>query len=110
MKTVTILSSAVAILAATSAYASSMPQTHEPGAPTKQGKYCWTSTNEYGAGWWHRCGDLQQIRGRGRGRVTIVTPKDPPPPPPPTIASLAGEDDGSGDGGGGGGGGGDGGR
>lgn len=101
MKTVTILASAAAILAATSAYASSMPQTHEPGAPTNQGKYCWTDTNEYGAGWWHHCGDLYQTRGRSRGIVAIVTPRDPPPPPPPTIASMAGEDDGGGNGGGG---------
>jgi len=108
MKIVTILASAVAILAATSAYASSMPETHEPGAPTKQGNYCWTSTNDYGAGWWHRCGDLQQIKGPSRGRVIQV----PPPPPPRTYSVLSemnevdGSGDGGGDGGGGGGGGG----
>jgi len=108
MKTVMIFASAVAILATTSAYANPMPETHGPGAPTRQGNFCWTSTNDYGAGWWQRCGDLQQIRERGRGRVIQIP--DPPPPPNYNEFSEMNDVDGSGDGGDGGGGGGGGGK
>jgi hypothetical protein len=104
MKTVAIFAAAAAIMATTSAYANPMPETHEPGAPTRQGNYCWTSTNEYGAGWWQRCGDKNQFRGRGRSIVVQIP--DPPPPPTYNVIGEMNEVDGSGDGGGGGGGGG----
>jgi hypothetical protein len=107
MKTVAILTAAAAIMAATSAYAS-VPETHDAGGPIKQGKFCWSATNSYGAGFWHRCGDVPRT---GRTRGIVVQIPNPPPvytPPPPVYSTVGGMNDidGSGDGGGGGGGGG----
>jgi hypothetical protein len=105
MKTVAILAAAAAIMAATSAYAS-MPETHEAGGPIKQGNYCWTATNNYGAGWWHNCGDFRQ-EPKSLARPNQIFSLDiPAPPPPRTAEAMAGTEDGSGDGGGDGGGGG----
>jgi hypothetical protein len=92
MKKIAILAAIVAVSAATSAFADTMPQGHSPGGPIKQGKYCWVSTDSRGAGWWDVCDSTSREY--------------------PRAASLRGHpfyDDqimGGGDGGGGGGGGG----
>jgi hypothetical protein len=56
MKTLTILTAIVAAMTVATAHAKpTAPQTHQPGAPLVQGKYCWVYTSSHGYGYWDEC-------------------------------------------------------
>jgi hypothetical protein len=94
MKTVAIFVAIVAVTAATAAQADPRPKLHFPGAPIKQGSYCWVYTDAHGHGWWDTCDSSaptprgMSLRGRSESDISQI------------------ESGGNGDGGGGGGGGG----
>jgi hypothetical protein len=67
MKAFAVLGAILAVSAAATAHAKSMPQGHDPGGPLKQGRYCWVYTSSSGAGWWDHCdnsGRAISLRGR----------------------------------------------
>jgi hypothetical protein len=94
MKSVAIIAAIAAITVSGSAFAASAPQTHEPGSPIKNGKFCWVYSDARGHGFWDTCDPNSVFQSRGlslRGRSESE------------VSAI--ENGGGGDGGGGGGGG-----
>ncbi len=56
MTKIAMIAAALAVTAtAVSPAFAAMPQGHQPGAPVRQGSYCWQYTSSLGHGFWTPC-------------------------------------------------------